>query len=74
MAIHGHFAVRGTRICLLKWIDTIRQKQEHFIITYFVDFEFLSIKFEHEIICLNYEKAIGIFCHIQVSRLIIEIL
>ena len=72
MATHGHIAVRETRICLSKWIDTIHPEQEHFNIIYFEDFE-LSMKFELEIIYLNHGKAIGIFCDIQVSRSIFEI-
>ena len=74
MAIQGHFAVRGTQICLLMWIDTTRQEQEHFMTTYFVDFEFLLIKFLLGTIYLKFDKVIGISCHIQVSQSTIKIL
>ena len=42
--------------------------------TYFVDFEFLSIKFLLGTIYLKFDKVIGISCHIQVSLSAIEIL
>ena len=74
MAIRGHFAVRGTQIYLLMWINTIRHEQEHFVINYLADFSFLSIQLQLEIIYLKFDKVIGISCHTQVSRSTIEIL